>query len=37
MAFDDYNYSAINPHVLLKQPEDISKIVDEIGERMSLG
>ena len=36
MAFDDYNYTAFNQHVLVVQPEDSSKALDEMEQRLSL-
>ena len=36
MAFDDYNYTAFNQYVLVVEPEDSSKALDEMEQRLSL-
>ena len=35
MKFDDYNYNAFNQYVLVKDPGDHSKRLDELEERLS--
>lgn len=36
MQFDDYNYNAFNHYVLVKDPENPSKRLDELEARISL-
>jgi hypothetical protein len=36
MQFDDYSYTALNQHVLLKQPKSKSKMLDDLEARLNL-
>jgi len=36
MTFDDFNYSAFNPYVLVSEPDDPSKALDDLESRLSL-
>lgn len=36
MNFDDYNYKAFNPYVLVKEPTDPSEAINELEKRLSM-
>lgn len=36
MNFDDYNYAAYNKHVLISEPENPSRALDDLETRMSI-
>lgn len=37
MNFDDFNYKAFNPHVLIREPKDQSKQIQDLETRLLKG
>lgn len=37
MAFDDFNYKAINPFVLVREPEEMYKRISDLESRLLKG
>lgn len=35
MNFDDFNYKAFNPYVLIEEPENPSETINELEKRLS--
>ena len=35
MSFDDFNYKAFNQHILVQEPKEMSKTLEELENRLS--